>query len=119
MKDKIKNCWAVRMALQFLFIALLSAALTALSLAFDAWVYDVAMWGVAPALGAASAFWSVRHGLHYMAAWIAPPVGQALGHLLLTGYVPSSAGMVMLCAACAMVAAAAAEELERRKAKGK
>lgn len=105
--------WLIQIA------AMLAAGcLAALALWLNRTLYGACMWGVMPLLGLASACMATRRGLLNYAAWLAPPIGQALGHLIVWYYLPD-AGPVLLCAFVSLVGAAAGEVLRRAPKKDK
>ena len=71
-------------------------------------LYAVCMWGLMPLLGGVSAYWATKKGLLNYAAWIAPPLCQALGHMAVWFY-PPSPGPVLVCVFVSIVGAAAGE----------
>lgn len=93
--------------------ALALGALTALSLWLGGFVHGAFLWCVAPLGGAAAAYVAVRRGLNNYLAWLAPPLMELLGNLLVWGY-PPSAGPVFLCGFIALVGAAAGEVRNRQ-----
>ena len=64
--------------------------------------------GLMPLLGGVSAYWATKKGLLNYAAWIAPPLCQALGHMAVWFY-PPSPGPVLVCVFVSIVGAAAGE----------
>lgn len=114
----LKWRWAWVLLLQALMVCLAALLLLLLSFSLSApdggFMYDVTMWALVPLIGLASSVAAVRLGLHYMLAWVAPPVCQVLAQLALTGLLPASPGMPMLTLLLSAFGAAAGEELCRR-----
>lgn len=112
--------WYGLLAVQWGAMALGALGLIALSLylstqGFAAW-YQISMWGLIPGVGAWLAYWATRRGLSAYVAWFAAPIVQTCVHWAMTGYPPSSAGMPIVAALISMVAASAADVLNRREA---
>ena len=95
--------WAVQLGAMFAASALLSASLW-LSHA----LYAVCMWGLLPVLGLLASYRATVKGLLNYAAWIAPPLCLALGHMAVWFY-PPAVGPVLVSAFLALVGAAAGE----------
>lgn len=104
-------------------MAAMTAALVGLSLLLPppgaGYLYSASMWAIIPLTGAVAAFCATRRGLLSYAAWAVPPICQTAAHWLLLGYPPPSAGMPMVGAGLALVAAAAAQVLNERQTKSK
>ena len=104
-------------------VAFLIQAAASLAVAYGAcqllWIgvtfYEVGMWALIPAFGAASAYWATVRGLSNYAAWIAPPVAAVLGHYLAFFYPPQSAGPAFLCAILSVIGAATGEVVKRQR----
>ena len=94
--------------------ALLLGALTALSILLGGVVHGAFLWAIMPLGGMAAGCVATRGGLNNYLAWLAPPLMEVLGSLLIWGYSPS-AGPVFLCAFLSLVGAAAGEVLKRQK----
>ena len=77
-------------------------------------MYLAVMWVVIPLAGAALSYLSTRRGLNNFAAWLAPAICPVCVHWLMFSYPPASAGMPLLCAFLAIVAAATAEVMNVR-----
>ena len=97
-------------------IALMLAAgvLIALTEWLGGTLHDWVAWIGMPLIGLFSACRTTRRGLLNYAAWLAPPAGMALGHLLVWSYMPDP-GPVLLCALISLVGAAAGEVLNRQE----
>ena len=87
--------------------ALAMGALTALSLWLGGAVHGAFLWLIMPA------YVAVRRGLNNYLAWLAPPLMELLGNLLVWGY-PPSVGPVFLCGFIALVGAASGEVRNRQ-----
>ena len=94
--------------------ALLLGVLTALSAWLGGVVHGAFLWAVMPLGGMAAGCIATRGGLNNYLAWLAPPLMEVLGSLLVWGYSPQ-AGPVFLCAFLSLVGAAAGEVLKRQK----
>ena len=75
--------------------------------------HGICLWGVMPICGFVSACLATKKGLLNYAAWIAPPVMEVFGNLLVWGYSPTM-GPVFLCAFISLVGAATGEVLKRQ-----
>ncbi len=93
--------------------ALALGVLTALALWLGGFVHGAFLWLFMPLGGAASAYIAVRRGLNNYLAWLAPPLMELLGNLLVWGY-PPSVGPVFLCGFIALVGAATGEVRNRQ-----
>ena len=94
--------------------ALLLGALTALSTWLGGFVHGAFLWAIMPLGGMAAGCVATRKGLNNYLAWLAPPLMEILGSLLVWGYSPS-AGPVFLCGFLSLVGAAAGEVLKRQE----
>mgnify|MGYP007055669469 CR=1 FL=1 len=101
---------------QFPFVryALIAGVLIALTEWLGGTLHDWVAWIGMPLIGLFSACRTTRRGLLNYAAWLAPPAGMALGHLLVWSYMPDP-GPVLLCALISLVGAAAGEVLNRQE----
>ena len=93
--------------------AFLLAVLTALSTWLGGLVHGAFLWAVMPLGGMAAGCIATRKGLNNYLAWLAPPLMEILGNLLVWGYAPS-AGPVFLCGFLSLVGAATGEVLKRQ-----
>lgn len=73
--------------------------------------HGICLWGVMPVCGFISACIATKKGLLNYAAWIAPPVMEVFGNLLVWGYSPTM-GPVFMCAFISLVGAATGEVLK-------
>lgn len=73
--------------------------------------HGICLWGVMPVCGFISACLATKKGLLNYAAWIAPPIMEIFGNLLVWGYSPTM-GPVFLCAFISLVGAATGEVLK-------
>ena len=94
--------------------ALLLGMLTALSAWLGGLVHGAFLWAVMPLGGLAAGCIATRGGLNNYLAWLAPPIMEILGSLIIWGYSPS-AGPVFLCGFLSLVGAAAGEVLKRQE----
>ena len=94
--------------------ALALGALTALSLWLGGAAHGAFLWGVMPVGGMAAGYIAVRRGLNNYLAWLAPPLMEALGNLLIWGY-PPRVGPVFFCGFLSLVGAAAGEVRNRQR----
>ena len=96
-----------------------AAAMLALGVlaALSAWLGGVAhgafLWALMPLGGMAAGYLATTKGLNNYLAWLAPPVMEILGSLLVWGYSPE-VGPVFLCGFLALVGAAAGEVINRQ-----
>lgn len=100
--------WLVQAALMFLL-----GSITALSMWLGGIVHGAFLWGIMPLGGLAAGCVATRMGLNNYLAWLAPPLMEVAGSLLVWGYPPST-GPVFLCGFLALVGAAAGEVLKRQ-----
>lgn len=119
MRSRLKGHWLVIILLQAAAISLLTILLLLLSFSIAASdggvVYDLVMWFVVPLCSFFASLGAVRGGLNAYAAWIAPPIGQTVAQLLLTGFFPSSPGMPMITLLLSVIGAATGDEITRRR----
>lgn len=99
-----------------------TAAVTVAGLLFalgsgqGAW-YSILMWGLIPALSAVSAYLVTRRGVNAYLAWPLPAAASVAAHWAFLGYPPGSAGMPIVAALAALVAAAAGDVKNRMDGK--
>ena len=106
----MKRTWILAWLLQI--AAMLAVCLLqALTYTVHPALYAALLWALVPLAGAYTAYRAVRRGLLNYAAWIAPPVCLYAAHYAIWGFAPS-AGAALLTAFCALVGAAAGEQLE-------
>lgn len=115
-----KSCRRAKSRLRWLWVWLIQIAamllislLTALSLWLGGGLHAAFRWALMPIAGCISACIATRAGLWNYAAWIAPPVMQFLGHVLVWAYAPDP-GAVFFCGFVSLVGAAAGEVLNRQ-----
>ena len=108
----MKHGWQRALGIQVL-ECLAAGGLTALSQGLGAVPHGIALWGLMPAVGLASACRAVLRGLNNYLAWIAPGAALYAANLLIWGYSPS-AGAALLTAFVSLVGAAAGEVLRQR-----
>ena len=108
-KWKWPLAWLAQIALM-----LTAGVLIALTEWLGGTLHDWVAWIGMPLIGLFSACRTTRRGLLNYAAWLAPPAGMALGHLLVWGYMPDP-GPVLLCALISLVGAASGEVLNRQE----
>lgn len=89
-------------------------ALASLSLGVHPLLYTVALWALAPLIGAYTAYRAVLRGLLNYAAWIAPPLCLLIAHTAIWGYVPP-AGALLVGAFIALIGAAAGEVMKAQR----
>ena len=106
--------WLIALAIQA--AATLAVSFGASRLLFvGAPLYEVGVWALVPAFGAASAYLVTVMGLNNYAAWLMPPLMAVLGHYLAFFYLPASAGPTFLCAVLSVIGAATGEVVKRRR----
>lgn len=106
-KREVKTRWALVWLIQAL-AALGLGALTALSLWLGGYVHAAFLWLVMPLGGAAAGYLAVRRGLNNYLAFLAPPLMELLGSLLVWGQL-CAPGPVFLCGFLSLVGSAAGE----------
>lgn len=77
--------------------------------------YGLGLWLVVPVFCALTAYRATRGGLSAYLAFCLPPIVETGSHWLLLGYPPANAGMALLTAGVALVAAATAATVNDRK----
>ena len=95
---------------------LLLGVLTALSKWLGGFIHGAFLWAVMPLGGMAAGCAATRKGLNNYLAWLAPPLMEILGSMLIWGYSPQ-AGPVFLCGFLSLVGAATDEVLNRQERK--
>ena len=88
-------------------------ALGALSALLGGFVHGLFLWALLPLGGMALGCVATRKGLNNYLAWLAPPIMEILGNLLIWGYGPA-VGPVFLCGFLSLVGAATGEVLNRQ-----
>lgn len=111
-KKPIRAKWLWIFLIQLISMLALGA-LISLSVIPGKIFHGICLWGVMPICGFISACMATKKGLLNYAAWIAPPVMEVFGNLLVWGYSPT-AGPVFLCAFISLVGAATGEVLKRQ-----
>lgn len=107
-QTKLKWLWILLIQL----VSMLAlGALISLSVLPGKIFHGICLWGLMPICGFISAYTATKKGLLNYAAWIAPPVMEVFGNLLVWGYSPAM-GPVFLCAFISLVGAAAGEVLK-------
>jgi len=109
-KRTIRMKWLWILVIQLISMLALGA-LISLSIIPGKIFHGICLWAVMPVCGFISACLATRKGLLNYAAWIAPPVMEVLGNLIVWGYSPS-VGPVFLCAFISLVGAATGEVLK-------
>lgn len=89
------------------------SALISLSIIPGKLFHRICQWGVMPVCGFISACLATKKGLLNYAAWIAPPVMEIFGNLLVWGYSPAM-GPVFMCAFISLIGAATGEVLKKQ-----
>ena len=87
--------------------------LAALSTLLGGLAHGAFLWVLMPLGGMAAGCLATRKGLNNYLAWMAPPLMEIAGSLLIWGYSPS-AGPVSLCGFLSLVGAAAGEVYKRQ-----
>ena len=109
-KRSVPAKWLLILLIQLISMLALGA-LISLSVIPGKVFHGICQWGVMPICGFISACMATKKGLLNYAAWIAPPVMEVFGNLLVWGYSPSI-GPVFLCAFISLVGAATGEVLK-------
>ncbi len=120
MKNSFLKRWPVAWLLQFVTIfavctLILVAVVPFLPTPANYWALNICMWGIVPVLGAITSFKVTRSGLNNYAAWVAPPLCQAVACILWAGSLLNP-GYVLVTALVSLVGAAAGDVLNKQDA---
>ena len=111
-KRKRKISWPLIWLIQAAAMLVLGM-LAALSTLLGGVVHGAFLWALMPLGGMAAGCLATLRGLNNYLAWLAPPLMEIAGSLLIWGYSPS-AGPVFLCGFLSLVGAAAGEVCKRQ-----
>ena len=93
-----------------------AAAAGAFTLFLGQTAYRLTFCVILPLIGLFEAYFVVRRGINCYLSWILPPIGMALGHLIVYGHLPSDALGCLLCALACIIGGAAGDVKNREEA---
>ena len=112
MKKGRKISWPLIWLIQAAAVLVLGL-LAALSTLLGGFVHGIFLWALMPLAGMAAGYIATLRGLNNYLAWLAPPLMEIAGSLMIWGYSPS-VGPVFLCGFLSLVGAAAGEVRKRQ-----